>query len=115
MKLRELRAVLRQCGFVASQNGGSHQVWTNPYQPGCNIVLAGQDGKEAHKYQVKRVRSVCLTSCNDQILTSLGNMLHAKLHMFHHSGYIVQEVLDALSPSCYTTLDKKDMHVLLFS
>lgn len=59
MKLRELRAVLRQCGFVARQSGGSHQVWTNPMQSGCMIVLAGQDGCEAHKYQVKRVRKVC--------------------------------------------------------
>ncbi|GAC1394665.1 MAG: hypothetical protein PVS3B3_27000 [Ktedonobacteraceae bacterium] len=59
MKLRELRTVLRQCGFVARQNGGSHQVWTNPHQPRCNIVLAGQDGKEAHKYQEARVRKYC--------------------------------------------------------
>lgn len=59
MKLRELRAVLRQCGFVARQNGGSHEVWMSRAQPGCRIVLAGQDGKEAPKYQVKRVRSAC--------------------------------------------------------
>ncbi len=59
MKLRELRAVLRQCGFEARQNGGSHQVWTSPHQPGCNIVLAGQDGKEAHKYQEAKVRKFC--------------------------------------------------------
>lgn len=58
MKLRELRAVLRRGGFVVRQNGTSHQVWTNPYQPSCAIVLAGSDGQEAHKYQVKRVRRV---------------------------------------------------------
>ena len=60
MKLRQLRAILRQSGFVARQNGGSHEVWTSPTQPGCNIVLAGSDGQEAHKYQVKRVRRACL-------------------------------------------------------
>ena len=59
MKLRQLRAVLRQSGFTARCSGGSHEVWTSSSQPGCNIVLAGQDGKEAHKYQVKRVRKVC--------------------------------------------------------
>jgi len=59
MKLRELRAVLRQCGFVARQNGGSHQVWTSPTQPGCTIVLAGKDGCEAHKYQIMKVRKFC--------------------------------------------------------
>jgi len=59
MKLRELRAVLRQCGFTVRRNGGSHEVWENALQPGCVVVLAGQDGKEAHKYQVKRVRRVC--------------------------------------------------------
>jgi len=59
MKLRELRAVLRRSGFVARRNGGSHEVWENALQPGCVIVLAGQDGKEAHKYQVRKVRQSC--------------------------------------------------------
>ncbi len=59
MKLRELRAVLRRSGFTARCNGGSHEVWESTSQPGCVIVLAGQDGKEAHKYQRKKVLKVC--------------------------------------------------------
>lgn len=59
MKLRELRAVLRRSGFTARCNGGSHEVWESVLQPGCVIVLAGQDGKEAHRYQVKKVRQLC--------------------------------------------------------
>jgi len=59
MKLRDLRAVLRRAGFTARCNGGSHEVWTSSSRPGCNIVLAGQDGKEAHKYQEAKVRKFC--------------------------------------------------------
>lgn len=62
MKLRELRAVLRRAGFTARHNGGSHEVWESASQPGCKIVLAGQDGKEAHKYQEVRVRKFCKMS-----------------------------------------------------
>jgi len=59
MKLRELRAALRRSGFTARRNGGSHEVWESTSQPGCVIVLAGQDGKEAHKYQEAKVRKFC--------------------------------------------------------
>ena len=59
MKLRQLRVMLRQAGFVARQNGTSHEVWTNHKQPGCRVVLAGHDGQDAPKYQIKRVRRLC--------------------------------------------------------
>jgi len=59
MKLRDLRAVLRRSGFTARCNGGSHEVWESALQPGCVVVLAGQDGKEAHKYQEAEVRKFC--------------------------------------------------------
>ena len=59
MKLRQLRMMLRQAGFVARQNGTSHEVWTSKKQPGCRVVLAGHDGQDAPKYQVKRVHRAC--------------------------------------------------------
>jgi predicted RNA binding protein YcfA (HicA-like mRNA interferase family) len=55
MKVRELRAELRSAGCEVRQRRGSHQTWSHPRQPG-NVVLAGNDGDEAQKYQVAGVR-----------------------------------------------------------
>ena len=55
-KIRELKAMLSQVGFVClSKRGkGSHSIWRHPlYQD--DVRLSGNDGKDAKPYQEKAV------------------------------------------------------------
>lgn len=56
LKIRKLRAALREQGYQARRCRGSHEVWVHPAQPRRHVVLAGNGGKDAHHYQVARVR-----------------------------------------------------------
>jgi predicted RNA binding protein YcfA (HicA-like mRNA interferase family) len=54
-KLRELRADLRQAGWLPVRQTGSHLTWRHPNLPGVNIRLSGSDGDDAKPYQERDV------------------------------------------------------------
>jgi predicted RNA binding protein YcfA (HicA-like mRNA interferase family) len=56
-KIRELKAMLRQAGFLQRAGKGSHTVWSHP-QLADFIVLSGSDGADARPYQEKDVRAI---------------------------------------------------------
>jgi predicted RNA binding protein YcfA (HicA-like mRNA interferase family) len=56
-KVRELRALLRDLGFVSRSGRGSHEVWVDPQAPRRRVVLCGRDGDDAQKYQAAQVRA----------------------------------------------------------
>lgn len=56
MKLRTVRAELRQLGFEARRGRGSHEIWIDPIQPRRRIVLSGTGGDDAQSYQVTKLR-----------------------------------------------------------
>ncbi len=45
-KIRELKALLKQAGFVQRSGRGSHTVWSHPDLP-MKIILSGKDGDDA--------------------------------------------------------------------
>ncbi len=53
-KIRELKALLNQAGFVQRVGRGSHTVWSHPDLP-MKVVLSGKDGDDAKPYQEKDV------------------------------------------------------------
>jgi predicted RNA binding protein YcfA (HicA-like mRNA interferase family) len=53
-KIRELKSMLRKAGFSFRPGKGSHSVWSHPKVP-KSIVLAGNDGDDAKRYQEKEV------------------------------------------------------------
>lgn len=53
-KIRELKQLLRQAGFVVRIGKGSHTNWTHPKYLG-RITLSGNDGKDAKSYQEQAV------------------------------------------------------------
>lgn len=55
-KIRELKALLRQAGFVQRAGGGSHTVWSHPDLP-LKVILSGKDGDDAKPYQEKDVHA----------------------------------------------------------
>jgi predicted RNA binding protein YcfA (HicA-like mRNA interferase family) len=57
-KLRELKAELRQAGFVLApgQGKGSHTKWKHPLVRDP-VTLSGHDGDDAHRYQERNVQS----------------------------------------------------------
>jgi predicted RNA binding protein YcfA (HicA-like mRNA interferase family) len=54
-KIRELKALLMQAGFVYRPGKGSHTVWEHQLLS-ISIVLSGKDGNDAKAYQEKAVR-----------------------------------------------------------
>ncbi len=56
-KIRQLKADLRKAGFEARSGKGSHVVFRHPLAPGLEVTIAGQDGDDAEKYQLKEVRN----------------------------------------------------------
>lgn len=56
-KLRQLRTDLRRAGWSIVRQEGSHETWIHPGIPGMSVILAGQDGADAHHYQEKEVRN----------------------------------------------------------
>ena len=58
MKLRDVRTELRALGFVRRAGKGSHEIWTDPMQPGRRVVLYGRGSDELHKYQATLLRKL---------------------------------------------------------
>jgi predicted RNA binding protein YcfA (HicA-like mRNA interferase family) len=54
-KIRELKSMLRKAGFVNRPGKGSHSVWTHPHVR-KSVILAGNDGDDAKRYQEKEVQ-----------------------------------------------------------
>ncbi|MGL5940525.1 MAG: type II toxin-antitoxin system HicA family toxin [Waterburya sp.] len=57
-KIRELKSMLQKAGFVLlkDRGKGSHTVWEHPNVE-QNVILSGKDGKDAQRYQEKRVET----------------------------------------------------------
>jgi len=53
-KLRELKPLLREAGFIQRTGKGSHTVWLHPNMADV-IVLSGNDGDDAKPYQQRDV------------------------------------------------------------
>lgn len=56
-KIRELKSILKKAGFILlkDRGKGSHTVWEHPNVE-QNVIISGKDGKDAQKYQEKRVQ-----------------------------------------------------------
>lgn len=57
-KIRELKSILQKAGFtlLKDRGKGSHTVWEHPNVK-QNVILSGKDGKDAQKYQEKRIEA----------------------------------------------------------
>jgi predicted RNA binding protein YcfA (HicA-like mRNA interferase family) len=53
-KIRELKAMLTRAGFFPRSGKGSHQTWKHPSGAG-RVVLSGNDGDDAKRYQERDV------------------------------------------------------------
>ena len=53
-KIRELKKMLRDAGFISRPGKGSHTVWKHPLTR-LRVVLSGQDGDDASRYHEKDV------------------------------------------------------------
>ena len=53
-KIRELKKMLRDAGFIPRPGKGSHTVWKHPVTR-LRLVLSGQDGDDASRYHEKDV------------------------------------------------------------
>jgi predicted RNA binding protein YcfA (HicA-like mRNA interferase family) len=54
-KIRELKSMLRKAGFKCIPGKGSHSKWLHPVLV-TPVVLSGNDGDDAKRYQEKNVR-----------------------------------------------------------
>jgi predicted RNA binding protein YcfA (HicA-like mRNA interferase family) len=54
-KIRQLKAMLKKAGFTQRPGKGSHSIWSHPQVP-FSITLSGKDGRDARRYQEKRVK-----------------------------------------------------------
>jgi predicted RNA binding protein YcfA (HicA-like mRNA interferase family) len=53
-KIRELKSLLLQAGFIYKPAKGSHSKWLHPKLPQA-IIIAGKDGSDAKPYLEKQV------------------------------------------------------------
>ncbi len=53
---RELRALLKDCGFIIRRRRGNEEVWEHPLQPGFQAVLLVTDLHTAHRYHQRQAR-----------------------------------------------------------
>ncbi len=53
-KIRELKRLLLQAGFIYKPAKGSHSKWIHPKLPEA-IIIAGKDGSDAKLYLEKQV------------------------------------------------------------
>jgi len=56
-KIRELKSRLAKAGFPSRSGKGGHNIWTHPRWRGRDIVLSGNDGRDARPYQEKQVET----------------------------------------------------------
>jgi predicted RNA binding protein YcfA (HicA-like mRNA interferase family) len=54
-KIRELEVSLKKAGFVWEHGKGSHRKWRHP--SGLMVVMCGQSGHDAKRYQEREVAS----------------------------------------------------------
>ncbi|MFM7406848.1 MAG: type II toxin-antitoxin system HicA family toxin [Cuspidothrix sp.] len=54
-KIRELKQMLKQAGFIEIPGKGSHTNWIHPLYNG-RITISGKDSADAKKYQEKEVK-----------------------------------------------------------
>jgi predicted RNA binding protein YcfA (HicA-like mRNA interferase family) len=56
-KIRELKAALKNAGFVLlkGRGKGSHSMWEHPLVPN-SVILSGKDGDDADRYKEKDVK-----------------------------------------------------------
>lgn len=66
-KIRELKQMLRQVGFVELPGKGIHTNWIHPLYSG-KITISGKDGADAKRYQEKAVEQAI-----EQVERSQGN------------------------------------------
>jgi predicted RNA binding protein YcfA (HicA-like mRNA interferase family) len=66
-KIRELKAMLSKAGFVLlkDRGKGSHTVWEHPNVIN-NVIISGKDGKDAQKYQEKRIKEAIKEAKSDE-------------------------------------------------
>lgn len=66
-KIRELKALLKKAGFIClkDRGKGSHTVWEHPNVKN-NVILSGKDGKDAQRYQEKRVEEAVKEAKNNE-------------------------------------------------
>ena len=55
-KVRQLKADLRREGFTWEPAKGSHTKWHHALLPDEEVVLSGNDGDDALKYQERQLR-----------------------------------------------------------
>ena len=56
LKVRRLKALLRQSGYSSRPGKGSHSVWTHPERPSVRLVRTLANGEDAKPYQETRAR-----------------------------------------------------------
>jgi predicted RNA binding protein YcfA (HicA-like mRNA interferase family) len=55
VKVRKLKADLRKAGFLVRTAKGSHTRWVYEHDESIGVTLSGNDGKDAHRYQIEQV------------------------------------------------------------
>jgi predicted RNA binding protein YcfA (HicA-like mRNA interferase family) len=55
-KIRDIKAILKQAGFIAREGKGSHTNWKHPLLP-LVITIARQDGEDAPRYLERQVQA----------------------------------------------------------
>jgi predicted RNA binding protein YcfA (HicA-like mRNA interferase family) len=58
-KIREIKAILKEAGFVSRSGKGSHENWKHPKLP-LVITLARKDGADAPRYLEQKVEKALL-------------------------------------------------------
>jgi predicted RNA binding protein YcfA (HicA-like mRNA interferase family) len=54
--VRELRALLRECGFQVRRQRGAEEVWEHPNQPAMQVTLNVVDIHTAHQVKAGKPR-----------------------------------------------------------
>jgi predicted RNA binding protein YcfA (HicA-like mRNA interferase family) len=64
-KIRELKVMLRQAGWIEISGGGkgSHTKWAHP-RVSRKLILSGKDGLDADRYQEKDVARAVAEATN---------------------------------------------------
>jgi predicted RNA binding protein YcfA (HicA-like mRNA interferase family) len=56
-KIRELKSMLTKAGFTCRPGKGDHTIWEHADRPGLRVVLSGNDGRDARRYQERQVEA----------------------------------------------------------
>lgn len=56
-KIRELKSLLAKAGFTSRPSKGDHTIWEHASRPGLRVVLSGNEGRDARRYQEQRVKA----------------------------------------------------------